>query len=298
MPVVINRRHQTTSLKSAIIDSPYPHPSYRIFVYNKGMLNIYFISLLIILFLSTLVFFLAIKKKDNSIVDIAYGLFFILTAYTLTYLKVQVAPLSTYTVAILLFITIWGLRLSYRIYKKNKGKEEDFRYKAWREEWMKEGTWYFLIRSHLQIFMLQGFIVSIVLLPFTLSLLGIPVNETLLNAGSIIWLIGFLFESIGDYQLDRFVRQKHVHGQTIMKTGLWKYTRHPNYFGEAMMWWGVALIGYGASTSILVFLSPILITYLLLYVSGIPMLEKKWSGEEWEDYKRRTSAFIPLPPKK
>jgi steroid 5-alpha reductase family enzyme len=163
---------------------------------------------------------------------------------------------------------------------------------------MKEGKAYFLVRSHLQIFVLQGIVISIVLLPFTMSLLGQGVSPSLLSIGAIVWLVGFFFETVGDYQLDRFIRRKNEHSGTIMKRGLWKYTRHPNYFGEATMWWGLALIGYGASASLWVFLSPILITYLLVKVSGIPMLEAKWSGDEWEDYKRKTSAFIPLPPKK
>lgn len=261
------------------------------------MLNIYFISLIIVLIFTTFIFFIALLKKDNSIIDSVYGLGFIVTAYILTYLKLQVQPISPFTTLLLILISIWGIRLSYRIYRKNKNKGEDFRYKNWRDEWMKEGKAYFLIRSHLQIFILQGVVISIVLLPFTSSLIGPGVYQSLLSLGALVWLVGFFFESVGDYQLDRFIKRKDMHGGTIMKSGLWKYTRHPNYFGESTMWWGLALIGFGATGSWFVFLSPILITYLLLYVSGIPMLEKKWSGQEWEEYKAKTSAFIPLPPK-
>ncbi len=262
------------------------------------MLNIYFVSLVIILIFTTLVFFVALLKKDNSIIDTVYGTGFILTAWLLTWLKLQVAPISLFTTLLLMLISIWGIRLSYRIWRKNRNKDEDFRYKAWREEWMKEGKIYFLIRSHLQIFVLQGIVISLVLLPFTMSLLGRGEFPALLSIGFTVWVIGFFFEVIGDYQLDRFIRTKNVHGGTIMKKGLWKYTRHPNYFGESVMWWGLALVGYGATSSLWVFVSPLLITYLLLYVSGIPMLEAKWSGQEWEEYKARTSAFIPMPPKK
>lgn len=262
------------------------------------MLNIYFVSLVIVLIFTTLIFLIALLKKDNGVIDVVYGMGFIITAYILTYIKLQVDQVSPFTVLILMLITIWGLRLSYRIYRKNRNKEEDFRYKAWREEWMQEGKMYFLVRSHLQIFVLQGIVISVVLLPFTMSLLGSGVYESLLSIGAIIWLFGFLFEALGDYQLDRFIKNKDNHEGTIMKRGLWKYTRHPNYFGEATMWWGIALIGYGATSSLFVFLSPILITYLLVYVSGIPMLEARWSGDEWEEYKKRTSAFIPMPPKK
>ena len=196
------------------------------------MLNIYFVSLVIVLIFTTLVFFIALLKKDNSIIDSVYGLGFIITAYILTYLKLQVAPITTFTTLLLILITIWGIRLSYRIYRKNRNKDEDFRYKEWREDWMREGKIYFLIRSHLQIFVLQGVVISIVLLPFTMSLLGSGQLPTLLSIGAIVWLIGFFFETIGDYQLDRFLKTKNNHGGTIMKNGLWKYTRHPNYFGD------------------------------------------------------------------
>ena len=110
-------------------------------------------------------------------------------------------------------------------------------------------------------------------------------------------MVGFFFEVLGDKQLDTFIKDPNKKS-TIMQTGLWKYTRHPNYFGESTMWWGLALIALIGSSSILVVLSPILITYLLLFVSGIPMLEKKWDGiPEWEVYKKKTSTFFPLPPR-
>ena len=188
---------------------------------------------------------------------------------------------------------VWGIRLSYRIYQKNKGKPEDFRYTSWRNEWTKKGHVYFLIRSYLQIFILQGFIISIVLLPFTLSLASPKDSLTLLGVGLLLWVLGFFFEAVGDYQLDTFIKDKNK-TSTIMKTGLWKYTRHPNYFGESTMWWGIAILAFSSTNSLVVFLSPILITYLLLFVSGIPMLEKKWKGNpEWEDYAKRTNSFLP-----
>jgi steroid 5-alpha reductase family enzyme len=206
--------------------------------------------------------------------------------------------LSLYSKLILALITLWGVRLSFRIYSKNKGKPEDFRYSSWRKEWSRKGNVYYLARAYLQIFILQGFIVSLVLLPFTLSLGSTELKQSMILIPLLLWIIGFVFEAVGDRQLDLFIKDPNPHKGTIMKTGLWKYTRHPNYFGESMMWWGLAGIAYVASGSIFVFISPIIITYLLLYVSGIPMLEKKWDGiPEWEVYKKKTSAFFPLPPK-
>lgn len=259
---------------------------------------LYLFSLIIILSTTTLIFFIAQMKKDNSIIDITYGLVFIITSIILSLQRLHDAPLAPSSLLILLLIIIWGTRLTYRIYQKNKGKDEDFRYKTWRLEWDRKGHLYYLARAYLQIFILQGFIISIVLLPFTLSLSQQISASSLISIGIIIWILGFCFEALGDRQLDRWIRSKSVHKGTIMTIGLWKYTRHPNYFGESSMWWGLALIAVASSSSYVVFLSPLLITYLLLFVSGIPMLEKKWNGiPEWEVYKKKTSAFIPLPPK-
>lgn len=257
---------------------------------------LYITSLIFILGITTVLFFIAQFKKDNSIIDIAYGLTFIVVAYKLALEKSEVYTLAPASIIILFLITVWGLRLAYRIFKKNHGKGEDFRYQSWRKEWLYHGTRYYFARAYLQIFILQGIIISIVLLPFTLTLTSTSPSTSLLLAGLLIWIVGFFFEVVGDKQLDTFIKNKTG---TIMKTGLWKYTRHPNYFGESSMWFGLAFIAYSSGVSLFVFLSPFLITYLLLKVSGIPMLEKRWKGvPEWEVYKAKTSAFIPLPPKK
>jgi steroid 5-alpha reductase family enzyme len=264
--------------------------------------TLYLTSLLITLLYTTYIFFIAKKKRNNSIIDIAYGPGFILTALFIACIQLSYQPLPTFGVIIFILIAIWGTRLSYRIYKKNKSKDEDFRYKAWREEWSKQGHQYFLLRSYVQIFILQGIIISLVLLPFTLSISSDLLNSygyvIALLLGLALWVIGFIFEAIGDAQLDKFIRSKNEHKGRIIKTGLWKYTRHPNYFGESLMWIGISIIAFGATMSLFVFVSPFLITGLLLFVSGVPMLEKKWEGiEEWEHYKNKTSMFFPLPPR-
>lgn len=259
----------------------------------------YLFSLCVILFLTTIYFGVAIYKKDSSIIDRLYGLTFVITAWFMVFLHMQTSTLSPLTALVLILISIWGIRLSSRIHFKSKRRAgEDFRYATWREEWMKKGKDYFYIRSYMQIFLLQGFVISIVLLPFTLVVSNpVSLSSLFIPLGLLVWCIGFFFESVGDYQVDRFVKHKHEGGEQIMKKGLWKYTRHPNYFGESSMWFGLALIAF-SQVSIFVFLSPILITYLLLKVSGIPMLEKRWKGlPEWEAYKSKTSAFFPLPPK-
>ncbi len=258
---------------------------------------LYITSLIITLGVTSVLFFVAQFKKDNSIIDIAYGLTFIVVAYILALKKMEADPLAPASFIILFLISIWGIRLAYRIFMKNHGKGEDFRYQVWRNQWSKHGTRYYFARAYLQIFILQGVVISIVLLPFTLTLTTASQSNSLLLVGVALWILGFFFEVVGDKQLDTFIHRKNK-TVTIMKTGLWKYTRHPNYFGESMMWFSLALIAYSSGVSLFVFLSPLLITYLLLFVSGIPLLEKRWEGnEEWEVYKKKTSAFIPLPPK-
>lgn len=262
------------------------------------MLYVYLFSCVIIFVYMMTVFALACIKKDNSIVDIAYGGAFIVTSASMLALGALHFTLPLHTFILFILICIWGTRLSLRIYKKNQGKPEDFRYKAWRDTWTQHGSFYFYARSFVQIFLVQGFVVSIVLLPFSMTILAPGELISLSYIALSFWVIGFLFESIGDAQLDAFIKDPNPLKGMIMKTGLWKYTRHPNYFGESLMWWGLGFLAFSVSGNPFVFLSPLLITYLLLYVSGIPMLEKKWEGvEEWELYKQKTSAFLPLPPR-
>ncbi|HWB62682.1 MAG TPA: DUF1295 domain-containing protein, partial [Chitinophagales bacterium] len=193
-------------------------------------------------------------------------------------------------------VTIWGLRLALYILIRNWGKPEDFRYAQWRKEWGKNVVW----RSFLQVFMLQGVIMFINTLPIVIVNASQHGNRALADvyaAGSLVWGIGFIFEAVGDWQMYMFKTNRHKHG--IMKTGLWKYTRHPNYFGEALMWWGIFLIAIPSGQWYISILAPVTITFLLLRVSGVTLLEKKYEGnDDYSNYKRSTNAFIPWLPKK
>lgn len=206
------------------------------------------------------------------------------------------APISLWQALFVVLPFIWGVRLVSRIYLKNKNKPEDFRYKAWRDAWGSS----FVVRSFFQIYMLQGLIIFIVASPVVIALVyGTTILYLpLFVVGLLLWLIGFFFESAGDYQLDAFISKSESKGK-IMMSGLWKYTRHPNYFGESMMWFGICGIAISfTSIALLGIISPLLITYLLLKVSGVPMLEKRWEGNaEWEVYKAKTSVFFPTLPK-
>lgn len=113
--------------------------------------------------------------------------------------------------------------------------------------------------------------------------------------GILVWLTGFLFETIGDAQLASF-RKNPANKEKLIQTGLWKYTRHPNYFGEVILWWGIWLFTIGVGQAWLGLIGPVVITLLILFVSGVPMLEKKYEGRpDWEAYKKKTSRFFPMP---
>lgn len=257
--------------------------------------QVQFVALVLTLYLLG-VMVIALFRRDNSVIDIAYGAGFVLIAWLIAVLWPSWTDRQW---IILSCITLWGGRLTFRILQKNWGKPEDFRYRAWREEWTKHGMLYFFFRSFGQIYLLQGVVILVVSLPTLIVFSATQIPLAWYNwLGLGIWCLGFLFESIGDWQLDRFIRKPENKG-LLMATGLWKYTRHPNYFGEATMWWGLFLVVVGLSLSELAVLSPVLITFLLTQVSGIPMLEARWTGRsDWEKYKAKTSAFIPWWPKK
>ena len=235
-------------------------------------------------------FVISLLIKRNDIADIAWGLGFVTIVI---FLFITQAP-TLLSVFVYILTLIWGLRLTIHIGLRSKGKPEDFRYKKWREEWGK----YFVLRSYLQVYLLQGFFMWIISLPIILVSMAKnqPISPFIL-VGSIVWLIGFVFESIGDYQLMLFIKQRQ-NKSDIMQTGLWKYTRHPNYFGEVLVWWGIFIMVLPLEYGLWAIISPITISFLLLYVSGIPMLEAKYKDNvAFEEYKKRTSAFFPKLPK-
>jgi steroid 5-alpha reductase family enzyme len=242
---------------------------------------------LLIFIYMVLVFLIALIRKDNSIVDIFWGLGFIVVAgYSFMYS----GNYGLLQMIMNLLVLLWGLRLTFYIFFRNRGKGEDFRYKAWRDTWK-----YFVLRSFFQIFMLQGLFMFLVALPIVfVNRMAASGMDGFSTAGTILFLAGFLFETIGDYQLVRFKKDPGNKGK-IITTGLWKITRHPNYFGEALLWWGIAFFAAGYPGGWMTLISPILITLLLRFVSGVPMLEKKYRGRpDWEEYKRKTPPFVPF----
>jgi steroid 5-alpha reductase family enzyme len=240
----------------------------------------------------TAVFLAALVKKNNSIVDVAWGPGFILVALVTLFLEPGVLARQVLVGGL---VAVWGLRLAVHIFLRNWGRGEDFRYAKWRREW---GRW-FVPRSFLQVFMLQGVFMLMISSPILLVNRSTERGLTLFDAlGSVVWLVGFFFEAVGDYQLKKFKEKPESRGK-IMMSGLWMYTRHPNYFGEAALWWGIWLLALSVPGGWAGIISPLTIGFLLLKVSGVTMLEKKYAGnEEFAAYARRTSSFFPLLPKK
>lgn len=255
------------------------------------MIQVFQITAVSVLVYMTGWFIAAQIRGRNDIADVAWGLGFILTA-AVSLVAGGIYPLRGLLVSGL--VLVWGVRLALHIHRRNRGKGEDSRYRAWREEW---GRW-FVLRSFLQVFMLQGVLLLMVATPvvYVNQAPSAPLGWFDL-LGLAIWLTGFCFEALGDWQLLQFIRNPANKG-TLMTTGLWRYTRHPNYFGEVTLWWGIWLIAFAIPGGWMTIIGPITITFLILKVSGIPMLEKPYQERaDFQDYKRRTSAFFPLPPR-
>ena len=251
------------------------------------MVTLILYTIIAVLLYMTIVYLFALKKRDNSIVDVAWGLGFVGVAL-LTFFLNEGWIIRHLIVSCLVFI--WGVRLAIHIGIRKRGKGEDFRYAKWRQDW---GRW-FVLRSYFQIFMLQGIFLFVIALPIVLINLSQTENLTAFDfLGFGVWCIGFFFEAVGDYQLRQFKKRPENKGK-IITTGLWKYTRHPNYFGEVVLWWGIFLLALSIENGWIAVLSPLLISFLLLRVSGVTMLEKKYAGNlDFEAYAKRTNAFFP-----
>ena len=255
---------------------------------GECMAKIIFTSAITVFLFMVYMFILAQLKKDNSIVDIGWGIGFILIAISLMLL---VEPLDAKDLLITAMITVWGVRLALHIYTRAKGKPEDFRYVQWRKDWGEKAA----LHAFFKVFMLQGLVMLIVALPIIIVFNSFDIQLTLLSfAGILIFIAGFLFETIGDYQVYKFKKNPGNKGK-IITTGLWKFTRHPNYFGEALLWWGIGIFTFGSDYYWVSFVSPLLMNFLLVKISGVPMLEKKYEGRaDWEEYKKKTPTFIPF----
>ncbi len=232
-------------------------------------------------------FVVSLIKKRNDVADIAWGLGFVLLTWISFFMGGSKAQRG---ILVGVLVTIWGMRLAMHIYKRNKGKIEDYRYLAWRKEW---GKWFYP-RSYAQVYLLQGVLLYLIVFPVLFinknNVGGLGVLDYI---GVAVWILGFYFESKGDAELARFIKNPENKGK-LLRTGLWQYTRHPNYFGEVTQWWGVWLISMSLPGAWIAVVGPLTITILILKVSGIPLLEKRMEeNPDFADYKRVTNKFIP-----
>lgn len=259
-----------------------------------SFLTAYLLGFAIIFLLMLMVWGTSLLLKDSSIVDIFWGLGFVAAAYTYNTVS---SGFPTRETIVFLLVILWGVRLSAHLAYRNLPKGEDFRYQKWREQ---HGDSYWWI-SFFRVNLLQGIILWIVSVPLLAAQFSAtPDNITVFDIlGIIVWAIGFLFEAVGDWQLMQFKRNPMNRGK-VMDQGLWRYTRHPNYFGDALVWWGFFLIALSTPNGVFTIVSPLIMTFLLMRVSGVAMLERtlKETKPAYKDYIEHTSAFFPMPPKK
>lgn len=255
-----------------------------------SLLELIGINLAVTAVLMFLVWLASIKLRDVSIVDVFWGLGFVVIAWLSFVLTGEITGRK----ALLVLVTsIWGLRLSVYLAWRKSGAPEDPRYHAMRKS---IGPRFWLISLFL-VFGLQGIIMNVVALPVMAGQFDPSPIGFWAFLGVALWIVGLLFEAVGDYQLARFKADANNRGK-VMDRGLWRYTRHPNYFGDFLVWWGIFFAAQGQG-SWWTGIGPLVMSFLLLRVSGVSLLERslEHSKEGYADYMARTSAFFPWPPR-
>ena len=259
-----------------------------------SFIQIYLYTLLIILGLMSTLWVISVFLKNVSIVDLFWGAGFVLASGFYYY---NSSGLPDRKIIVLILVALWGFRLSLYLAWRNIGKGEDFRYREFRQKYGENRYWWV---SFFQTFLFQGILMWLISAPLLGAMngaRGISLNF-LDYAGLVLWVIGFIFEAGGDFQLAGF-KANSINKGKVLNKGLWRYTRHPNYFGDAAVWWGYGLFSLAAG-SYLPVLGSILMTLLIIKVSGVALMEKSLneSKPEYREYIRRTNAFIPWFPKK
>jgi steroid 5-alpha reductase family enzyme len=248
---------------------------------------------IIIFVLVTLLWLWSVRITNVSIIDLFWGFSFVIV--NASYLLMS-EELNARKILLLILVTVWGLRLSIYLAWRNTGKGEDFRYKEFRKKYGPDRYWWL---SYFQTFLLQGVLIIIVSLP--LSGVNASTHSGSLNVldyiGALVWLVGFTFEAGGDFQLSRFKRNPENRGK-VLSTGFWKYTRHPNYFGDSAIWCAYALFSISAG-SYWQIIGSIIMILLIIKVSGVALLEKTLNNTkpQYREYVRKTSAFLPWFPR-
>ena len=252
-----------------------------------------FVALGVILTLLTLVWAASVRAQDASLVDRGWGPGFAVLAWLWLWAMGAASPRTLLLAAL---VTIWGLRLGWHITRRNRGHGEDARYTAMRAHSPHTFWWSSLVT----IFWLQAMLLWVVALPLFSAMRpeaprGFQPTDI---AGVLLWCVGFGFESLGDAQLAAFKRDPNNRGR-VMDQGLWRYTRHPNYFGDATLWWGFGLFALATPGAWWTLVGPAVMTTLLVRVSGVALLEQSMATRPgYPEYVERTSAFFPLPPRR
>jgi steroid 5-alpha reductase family enzyme len=239
-------------------------------------------------------FVVALQARKHAVVDVAWGLGF--AAIALTSFVLSAGEGDDVRRALVLVLTgAWGLRLAGHIALRSRGHGEDPRY----VELMARAPGNPHLFALQRVYLTQGVTMWFVSLPVQVAAFEPAGTSWLTWAGVAVWVLGFVFESVGDWQLTRFRNDPASKGQ-VLDTGLWRFTRHPNYFGDACAWWGLSLVAFSAWPGVVTVLSPLLMTWLLAKGTGKPLLEKDMSSRRpgYTDYVRRTSGFLPLPPRR
>jgi len=240
-----------------------------------------------------LLWLISLVRRDASVVDPFWGPGFVIIASVAYAVGDGFGPRR---VLITAMVAIWGLRLGLHLLARNLHEGEDRRYRAMREYWGDSFPWVSLAT----VFLLQGVLMWLISLPIqVVAAAGAPRTLTVLDGiGVLSWVVGMFFEAVGDRQLRRFKADPANRGR-VLDTGLWAWTRHPNYFGDAMVWWGIFAVAAAVPGGWWTLFSPMLMTFFLLEVSGVAMLERDIADRRpaYRDYVARTSAFIPWPPK-
>jgi steroid 5-alpha reductase family enzyme len=236
---------------------------------------------------------LSVLVRDASIVDPVWGAGFVLVAWVVR-ASVDGDPARQWLLVAL--TTVWGLRLAGYLAWRKRGGGEDFRYREMRERWGARFWWVSLGT----VFVLQGVLMWVVSLPVQLGQVpDDPGLGVLAGIGVAVWVVGMCVEVVGDAQLARFKADPANHG-AVMDRGLWRYTRHPNYFGDACVWWGLALVAAESGLGAVGIIGAVVMTVLLRRVSGVTLLERSLSRRRagYDDYVARTSPFVPRPPRR
>ena len=269
-------------------------PSY---VYGMTLFDViplFLTNLIVVLFFMTGGWAISRVIGDVSFVDALWGLGFVIVAWV-TYQATGGTPQSPHRIALVAMTSLWGLRLALHLYLRWREKGPDARYTAFLGE--RPGA----LRSFTLVFALQAVLIVLIGAPLYMGQIGVtpPALGWVAQVGIALWAIGLMMETVADQQLNRF-RANPDNAGKVLDTGLWRYSRHPNYFGDACVWWGLYLVAAESSIGVYALPAPAIMTFILMKWSGVSLMERTIGTRrpKYADYIARTNAFFPGPPKK